>query len=291
MSAGIEDVREFWNANPCGSTLADATDRKAYFDEHERIRYRLEPHIPEVARFGDYRGRDVLEIGCGIGSDGLQFARNGARYTGVDLTSAGVATTRERLAVYGVAGTVEQADAEALRFADGSFDHVYSFGVIHHSPHTEKIVDEMYRVLRPGGTVCVMIYNRTSINYYVEIMFLRKLFRLTLYLPFMPRLLSLLGFSREKLERHRALLRERKTMTKAEWISMNTDGPDCPLAKVYGAADAKKLFARFSDVRTEVRHFDRGHWSFVGKWMPDSVAWWLGRHWGWHRMIYARKPS
>jgi len=290
-NARIEDVREFWNANPCGSDLAHAEDRKAYFDEHERIRYTIEPHIPEVARFAEYRDKSVLEIGCGIGCDGLQFARNGARYTGVDLTPAGVATTRERFEIYGVPGQFEQADAEALRFDDAAFDHVYSFGVIHHSPRTEAIVDQIHRVLKPGGTLCVMVYNRTSINYYVEIMFLRKLFRLTLHLPFMPRLLSLFGFSREKLERHRALLRERPHMTKAEWISMNTDGPDCPLAKVYSASEAKQLFAQFEDVRTEVRHFDRGHWSFIGKLMPDAFAKWLGRRWGWHRMVYARKAA
>jgi len=290
MTAQIEAVRDFWNANPCGSTLATNAERRAYFDEHERIGYTLEPHIPEVARFAEYRDKDVLEIGCGIGCDGLQFARNGAHYVGVDLTPNGAGITKERLDVYGIPGTTRVVNAESLPFDDASFDHIYSWGVIHHSPQTETIVAEMRRVLRPGGTACVMIYNRTSINYYVEIMFLRKIFRTLLRPSFMPRLLAtILRFDRAKLERHRAILRDRPRMTKQEWISINTDGPDCPLAKVYGAAEARALFADFDDVRTEVRHFDRGHWSILGKLVPDSVARWLGKHWGWHRVIHARK--
>jgi ubiquinone/menaquinone biosynthesis C-methylase UbiE len=289
-TAQIEDVRTFWNANPCGSTLSEKADRKAYFDEHERLRYTLEPHIPKVAQFTAYRDRDVLEIGCGIGCDGLQFARNGARYVGVDLTPAAAAMTRERFDVYGVPGEFHVTNAESLPFDDARFDHVYSFGVIHHSPHTETIVDEIRRVLRPGGTATLMVYNRTSINYYVEIMCLRKLFRLMLRPAFMPRVTAaVLGFSREKLKRHRALMLERPHMPNEQWISMNTDGPDCPLAKVYSAAEARALFARFAEVRTEVRHFDRGHWSFLGKLMPDVLVRWIGRRWGWHRMVYARK--
>ena len=291
MTEQIDDVRLFWDANPCGSTLSDLVERRAYFDDHERMRYSLEPHIPEVARFAAYSGKDVLEIGCGIGCDGLQFARADARYVGVDLTPNGAGITKERLQIYGLPGETYVVDAEALPFDDASFDHVYSFGVIHHSPRTERIVDQIFRMLRPGGTVCVMVYNRSSINYYIEIMFLRKLFRLLLWPAFMPRLLAaLLGFNREKLERHRALMLERPRMTKEQWVSMNTDGPDCPLAKVYNESEARALFAGFAEVRTEVRHFDRAHWSFLGKLMPDAFVRWLGKRWGWHRMVYARKP-
>src|SRR5437764_13587415 len=121
MNAGIEDVRAFWNANPCGNDLSAASERKAFFDEHEQKRYSLEPHIPKIARFDAFNGLKVLEIGCGIGCDGLQFGRAGADYTGVDLTPAAVATTSERFGVYGLSGRFEVVNAELLPFDDTSF--------------------------------------------------------------------------------------------------------------------------------------------------------------------------
>jgi len=137
-----------------------------------------------------------------------------------------------------------------------------------------------------------MVYNRSSINYYIEIMFLRKLFRLLLRPSWMPRVLSsVLGFKRSVLERHRQLMLERPHMTKAEWISINTDGPDCPLAKVYNAGEARKLFSKFDDFRTEAWHFDRSHWSFLGRALPDRFVRYLGRRWGWHRVVYVRKQA
>ena len=176
--ARIAAVREFWDSAPCGSDLSSATHNEpAYFDETAAARYRLEPHIKSIAQFERFRDRDVLEIGCGIGADGASFAAAGARYTGVDLSPASVALTQARFDTLGLAGTIRAADAESLPFENSSFDHVYSFGVIHHSPNTAAIVDEMHRVLRPGGTFCVMVYNKSSINYYVEIMGLRRAFR------------------------------------------------------------------------------------------------------------------
>lgn len=288
----IDDVRAFWDSNPCGHQLSQEDERRAYFAELERKRYALEWHIPVVARFGEHRDRDVLEIGCGMGSDAIQFGRAGARYTGVDLTPAGIETTRERFALEGIEGRFVVSNAERLPFDDASFDHVYSFGVIHHSPDTEAIVREMARVLRPGGTATVMIYNRSSINYYVEIMFLRRVFRQLLRPGFMPAMLAALtGFDRWKLEGHRQAMLERPHMTKAEWISMNTDGPHCPLAKVYGRRDALELFAPFDEVRTEAWHFDHTHWPVVGRLMPAALRRWLGRRWGWHRMVFARKAA
>jgi 2-polyprenyl-3-methyl-5-hydroxy-6-metoxy-1,4-benzoquinol methylase len=293
MTIDIRAVERFWNSNPCNGSLSqEQEDRKKYFDEIERVRYRNEPHVPLVARFADYRDNDVLEVGCSIGTDGLQFARAGARYTGFDLTRRAIELATERFDLSGVRGTFGCGNAEELPFPDCSFDHVYSFGVIHHSPNTAAILEQIHRVLRPGGTVCVMVYNRSSINYHLEIMFLRKLIRLLLYPSFMPRLLAAItGFDRAKLEGHRGLLLSRPNMTKAEWISVNTDGPDCPLAKVYNRREALALFNRFASVRTEVFHFDRAHWSFLGRLMPDRVAAWLGRHFGWHRIVYAAKKK
>lgn len=290
MAVEIEDVRTFWDNHPCGANLSREKDRRNYFHEIEQKRYSSEWHIPIIARFHDFRGKDVLEIGCGIGTDGLQFARNGARYTGVDLTPTAVKYAKEQFKLFGISGRFEVVDAENLPFPDESFDHVYSYGVIHHSPNTEAIVKEMHRVLRPGGTLCVMVYNKSSINYYIEIMLLRKLFRFLLYPSFMPRLISkITGIEEWKLQGHRELMLKKGRMSKQKWITINTDGPYCPLSKVYSREDVLQLFREFEDVRTEVWYFNRSHWPFTGKLLPESVSRWLGMNWGWHRIVYGRK--
>ncbi len=291
MDATINQVKGFWNANPCQSDLSSEQDRRRYFEDIARKRYEgREWHVPIVAKFPAFHGKDVLEIGCSIATDGLEFARNGARYVGVDLTPKSIELAKERFNLFGVPGQFEVADAEKeLPFPDDSFDHIYSFGVIHHSPVPERIVREIYRVLRPGGTLTVMLYNRSSVNYYIEIMFLRKIFRWCLLPAFMPGLLAAVtGFDRWKLEGHREMLK--KKITKEQWISMNTDGPFCPLARVYDRREAAVLFKDYENVRQEVWEFNVDHWSFIGKAIPASVAKWIGRRWGWHRMIYARKP-
>jgi len=293
MSTNIAEVEAFWNANPCQSRLSQEAERRRYFEEISRKRFHgREWHIPIIAKFDSFRGKNVLEIGCGVGTDGIEFAKNGANYIGVDLTPKSVELTRERFEVFGVPGRFEVGNAEeGLPFPDASLDHVYSFGVIHHSPAPERIVREIYRVLRKGGTFTVMLYNRSSINYYIEILFLRRLFKWCLVPKFMPRLISALtGFDRWKLEGHREMLRKRKNISKDEWISMNTDGPFCPLARVYNQQEAAALFDAFENVRQEVWEFNIDHWSFIGKAIPDALAKWIGRHWGWHRMIYGNKP-
>ena len=288
----IAAVKAFWDANPCQSDLSEAEGRRKYFEEISQNRYqKREWHVPTVAAFESFQGKEVLEIGCSIATDGLEFARKGANYTGIDLTPHSIELARERFGIFEVPGRFAVANAEsAIPFPDESFDHIYSFGVIHHSPKPENIVREMHRVLRSGGTFTVMLYNRTSINYYVEIMFLRKLFRWFLLPPFMPRLMAgVTGFDRAKLEGHREVLQS-KGMTKQRWISINTDGPFCPLADVYNHREAAALFADFADVKQEVWEFNEEHWSFLGKMMPSPVVKWLGRRWGWHRMIYGKKP-
>jgi ubiquinone/menaquinone biosynthesis C-methylase UbiE len=292
MTTNLDEVRNFWDAHPCQSSLSRAEDRIQYFQEISNRRYGgREWHVPIVASFSSFQGKDVLEIGCGIATDGLEFAKNGANYVGVDLTPHSIDLARERFSLFQMPGRFEVANAEeGLPFPDGSFDHVYSFGVIHHSPVPEKIVGEIHRVLRKGGTFTVMLYNKSSINYYLEIMFLRKLFRWFLLPSFMPGLMAAMtGFAKWKLEGHRNILMGKKKMSREEWISMNTDGPFCPLARVYDREEAATLFRNFGNLRQEVWEFNVEHWSFVGRAIPEFVAKWIGRHWGWHRMIYGAK--
>jgi SAM-dependent methyltransferase len=292
MSTNIGDVRSFWNSSPCQADLSDAEDRRRYFEEISSNRYgRREWHVPIVARFDAFRQKEVLEIGCGIATDGLEFARNGAKYTGVDLTPQSIELARERFALFGMSGRLLVVNAEEpLPFPDESFDHVYSFGVIHHSPYPESIVRQIHRVLRPGGTFTVMLYNRSSINYYVEIMFVRKIFRWLLMPKFMPRLMATVtGFAQWKLEGHRDALIRKRDMSKEEWVSMNTDGPNCPLARVYNHAEATELFSDFRNVHQTVWEFNVDHWPFIRRLLPESTVKRIGRLWGWHRMIDGTK--
>jgi ubiquinone/menaquinone biosynthesis C-methylase UbiE len=288
----IENVKTFWNSTPCQSQLSQAQDRRRYFEEISERRYGgREWHVPTVAKFDAYRGKDMLEIGCSIATDGLEFAKRGANYTGADLTPHSIEMAKERFGLFGVKGNFVVVNAEEkLPFPDNTFDHVYSFGVIHHSPTPAKIVAEIHRVLKPGGTITIMLYNRPSINYYLEIMFMRKLFRWALLPKFMPRVIAAVtGFDRWKLEGHRDILIKKGRMNKQEWISMNTDGPFCPLADVYDHRQAAELFKHFSEVNQEVWEFNREHWSFLGRLIPVPFERWLGRKWGWHRMIYGKK--
>ena len=158
-----ERVRRHWEAEPCGTSTSSAPPgTAAFFAEVERERYRLEPYIDDFAQFERWRGRRVLEIGVGLGTDFVHFVRAGAIATGIDLTEAAVDAVRRRLALEGLDAEVLVADAEALPFGDGTFDLVYAYGVLHHTPDTQRAVGEVRRVLRPGGEARVMLYSRRS---------------------------------------------------------------------------------------------------------------------------------
>src|SRR5438094_4772897 len=157
-------VAAHWESEPCGTRGIAAVDRLAFFRAVEEERYAQEPFIREFAGFERARGRRVLEIGVGAGSDYVNWLRGGARAVGVDLTQAATALTRERCTLEGLAPALSRTDCEALPFGDGSFDVAYSYGVIHHSPDTRKAVAEIRRVLKPGGVAKVMIYHTPSIT-------------------------------------------------------------------------------------------------------------------------------
>lgn len=155
------EVQKFWDREPCGSRYLGASDD---FDAHVRARYELEPYIREFAGFERAAGKRVLEIGVGMGADYLQWLKAGAIATGVDLSSASLERARQRCEMAGYAPDLHEADAECLPFADNTFDIVYSYGVMHHSPDTSRCVGEARRVLRPGGSLRIMIYHHPSLT-------------------------------------------------------------------------------------------------------------------------------
>ncbi len=161
-------VRDYWDAESCGEIYAMGDEPGSRMAALRRARYDLEPYIPEFAGFEDGAGRDVLEIGVGMGCDHLRWAESGPRsLTGVDLTDRAIEFTRDHLALQGLSSDLRQADAEHLPFDDASFDLVYSWGVLHHSPNTPRAIDEVLRMLRPGGVARVMIYHRWSMTGYM----------------------------------------------------------------------------------------------------------------------------
>ena len=150
--ARLDEIRDFWNKHPCGSKKSsNETGTKEFYEQVEKHRYKVEYHLPKVAQFQKQRGKKVLEIGCGLGTDLLQFARNGAIVTGVDLTPRSIELTKKRFEIYNLPGEFKVVNAEELPFEDNSFDFVYSHGVIHHTPNTEKVIENIRRVLKPDG--------------------------------------------------------------------------------------------------------------------------------------------
>jgi ubiquinone/menaquinone biosynthesis C-methylase UbiE len=155
------EVRDFWDADPCGSRyLGDGAD----FEAHARARYELEPHIHEFAGFARSGGQRVLEIGVGMGADYLEWLKAGALASGVDISSASLERAQRRCEMAGYTPNLQVSDAERLPFPDDTFDIVYSYGVMHHSPDTPQCIREAWRVLKPGGALRIMIYHHPSLT-------------------------------------------------------------------------------------------------------------------------------
>ncbi|GAB5465564.1 MAG: hypothetical protein Kapaf2KO_10000 [Candidatus Kapaibacteriales bacterium] len=160
-----EKVKKFWNDDTCGTVEIDKEKfTKEYFDEIERIRYSREPEVKEFAQFHEGRGKKLLEVGVGAATDFCNWLRNGAKAHGIDLTPSAIEHARHRVELEGLeAEELRVADCENLPFEDESFEMVYSWGVIHHTPDTPKAAKEIIRVLKPGGKAKIMVYNRKSV--------------------------------------------------------------------------------------------------------------------------------
>jgi ubiquinone/menaquinone biosynthesis C-methylase UbiE len=155
------EVRDFWNADPCGSRYLGHSED---FEKHALARYELEPYIREFAGFKDTAGKRVLEIGVGMGADYLEWLKAGASASGIDLSAVSIERAKRRCETAGYKPDLRVSDAEHLPFPDGTFDIVYSYGVMHHSPNTGECLREARRVLKPGGSLRIMIYHHPSLT-------------------------------------------------------------------------------------------------------------------------------
>jgi 2-polyprenyl-3-methyl-5-hydroxy-6-metoxy-1,4-benzoquinol methylase len=163
----VEQVRQYWDNRPCNIRHSSRpVGTVEYFTEVEQRKYFVEPHIPGFADFSRWKGLRVLEIGCGIGTDTVNFARAGADVVACDLSTSSIDLARRRAELFGVADRIRfvATDAETMTQVPASppFDLVYSFGVVHHTPHPRRVLAEARKRQAPGGQLKLMVYNRCS---------------------------------------------------------------------------------------------------------------------------------
>jgi glycosyltransferase involved in cell wall biosynthesis/ubiquinone/menaquinone biosynthesis C-methylase UbiE len=259
-----ERVQDQWNNNPVGSHYAKFSEphTREWFEEVEAHRYgEYGAWMPAMMEFDRHSGEDVLEIGGGIGTDSSRFARHGARVTDLDLSAGHLELAKENFAKRQLEGRFVHHDAERLPFDDAAFDLVYSNGVLHHTPNTRRVVDEIRRVLRPGGRTIVMMYAEYSLHYWRELVWR-------------------LGLERDMLKHHSM----GEIMSRSVEISQNDARP---LVKVYTAARLEKLFAGFEQRVVYKRQLMATELPAWLRWMPLDLA---GRLMGWNVIIKATKP-
>jgi len=265
MDKTIEDVKNFWNRRPCNIRHSKKElGTKEYFDEVEKRRYEVEPHIAEFANFSNWGGKKVLEIGCGIGTDTISFAKNGAYITAIDLSEKSIDITKKRFDIYGEHGEIIYADAEnlSLFIEDQKFDLIYSFGVIHHTPNPSKVLNEIKKFSSKDTIIKLMFYSKYSwkgIGFFLQYGWKFK-------------------FDYEKTIKYFAE------------AQLN-----CPIANVYTKKDLEFLFQDFEIIEIKKDHIfqyridkyingflDR---KFIFKIMPNFIFSYLKRTLGWHYLI------
>ena len=161
--ATIDQVREYWERHIHDLDITQhPVGSRGFFEDLDQYHFEKLHHLPRLVDLAGWRGRAVLEVGCGAGVDLARFARGGAQVTGVDLTESAIALAKTNFEQQGLSGRFEVADAEHLPFADDTFDLVYAHGVVQYTAHPQQLVDECHRVLKPGGQAIFQVYNRVS---------------------------------------------------------------------------------------------------------------------------------
>jgi len=269
-------IRTFWGNRPCGSEASpQPKNSRAYFAETEAERFRLHtdwdrPFLKEAIGYSKHTGKLMLEIGCGIGVDSMQWHRAGNRVVSLDYNFPSVSLTRDRFRNEGASGRFLNGDAESLPFADESFDLIYSFGVLHHTPDTQKTIDEVYRCLKPGGQAIIMLYYKWSALIFGH---------------------TILGFGvrQGKLWETRSFSR---LISKYTEFDSQFEGNVNPLTKVYSRGEIRKMFHRFRDLDMELHYLWPGHFGPLKRLLPlvpEGAKAKLHRILGWNVIIKAVK--
>lgn len=258
-----EEAQRLWNRDPCGSQYMQDTSEHTleWFLAAERYRYEeYAPWMPETMEFERWTGRDVLEIGAGLGTDLAQFAANGAIVTDFDLADGHLQLAKENFALRGLVGEFVHGDAEKLPFEDDRFDLVYSNGVLHHIPDTEHVISEIHRVLKPGGKVIVMVYAEPSLHYWRN-------------------LVGAIGLYRGELW-HRSI---GEILSRS--VEVSTGGAR-PLVKVYSKQRLRRMFSAFGHVEIVQRQMVPAEKPALLRWVPLDL---VGRTMGWNLVVKGHK--
>jgi len=231
MTDNLKHIEEFWNNNLCGSHFVDARyPSEAFFERYRRFRYKKEHHLNNIIDWESAINKNVLEVGTGVGADGVRWAKYAKFYVGIDLTDEAVSATYHHLKLLRLRGNILKGDTELLPFNANSFDIVYTHGVLHHAPCIEKALKEIYRVLRVGGVLIIMLYCKDSFNYWLRI---QLYFRIRFLLEFLKYKLRV-----EAIDPWKSHIRNYQNLGWSyfswnNWYHRCTDGPNCPIANIY----------------------------------------------------------
>ncbi len=265
----IGEVKKYWDGRPCNIRHSvSPVGTKQYFDEVEKRKYFVEPHIPAFADFKKWRGKKVLEIGCGIGTDTINFARAGADVSAVEISEKSLDLARQRAKVYGLEDKIKFycSDAEELSevVPPEPYDLIYSFGVIHHTPHPGKVIKEMRHYIKPGTVIKIMVYYTYS----------WKVFWI------------LFKYGKGAFWKLKELI--------AKYSEAQTG---CPITYTYSKKEIKNLLRGFKATNVSVDHIfpykisDYIKYKYNKVWyfryLPKPLFRWLERNFGWHLLITA----
>ncbi|MDA8430846.1 MAG: class I SAM-dependent methyltransferase [Geobacteraceae bacterium] len=268
----LEKVQSYWNARPCNIRHSQSpVGTRQYFDEVEARKYFVEPHIPLFAEFEKWKGKKVLEIGCGIGTDTINFARAGAQVTAVDLSTESLALAKKRAEVFGLDNiTFYQANAEQLSdyVPVERYDLVYSFGVIHHTPHPERVIEQIHKYIDKDSIFKIMVYYRTSWKvFWMQLKYGKK--------------------QGETLDELIARYSEAET--------------GCPVTYSYTTQTIKEFLKGFEIIDTKIDHIfpysipEYRNYQFKKVWyfryLPQALFRWMEQRWGWHLCVTVRKTQ
>jgi ubiquinone/menaquinone biosynthesis C-methylase UbiE len=258
----LEAIKQ-WTNDPCGAVYSDKYEESSREFYEATIKNRYESYAPWLKKLIDNidaKGKIVLELGCGIGVDLLEFAKNGAKVTGLDLTPKHLELAQKLFDTYGHKATFIQGDAENLTLPSESVDVVYSFGVLHHTPNIDKAIAEIHRVLKPGGQAIVGLYHKNSWNYWVNVVLLLGIFQRKLFK------MSVNGILSSNIEVSHSGAR--------------------PLVKVYSGVHCRRLFKKFRPVKLKVEHWTRDQvrfmpyipqklFSMLPPFLPPFLGWYI----------------